>query len=364
MKPSRPSLLLILLLAATPAAASPAEAGRIEKGYQLSLEKWALEVRIANTPEARTEAFQKRPDPAVAAREMWKAISLSLREDWTIEPAAWFLATTAGITTPTPDGGTTPTFASETEMILEAIAAHHLGSPKLAPLCMALVASGDPRSLALLEKIENGHPDTKIQGVAALGVAMILKTLGDDPEIMRKRLTLLRKAIIESADTETDGVSVAKLAEDELYVIRFLTKGRVAPDLSGADSGGRQLTLSAHEGNVIILLFWNSGMEETDRVIEITSGLEDKFRGRPVTVIGVNNDSTENLRFLQADGTVNWINFSDPHNRLAAEYRVGRWPLVYVLDHKRRIHYAGPPGAFVELTAEALIEDIAKQDGK
>jgi hemerythrin-like domain-containing protein len=74
----------------------------------------------------------------------------------------------------------------------------------------------------LLEKIERGSPDRKVQGVAALGVSMILKTLGDEGDVMKRRLAMLRKAIIESSDVEIEGQTVAKLAEDELYIIRYL----------------------------------------------------------------------------------------------------------------------------------------------
>ncbi len=353
--------LCLLLASAIPVVASPAEAERIEKTHQLLLEKWALELRIATTPEARAGVWEKRPDSVAAAREMWRAIGLSLREEWTLQPAAWFLRITTGMTTPASGGETVPTFAKEADAIRGAVATHHMRSPGLIPMCMALVASGDPRSLELLEQIQSSHPDEKIQGVAALGTAIILKALSDNPEAMRKRLTLLRKSIIQSADVEIDGTTVAKLAEDELYVINHLTRGRVAPDLAGADSGGRQIKLSDHQGKVIILIFWNSHVEEAARVVEITAGLQNKFRGRPVVVIGVNNDATEALREMQADGTVNWINFSDPHNRLAEIYRVGTWPLAYVLDHERKIHFAGPPGSFVEFTAEALLEESGKK---
>jgi hypothetical protein len=71
----------------------------------------------------------------------------------------------------------------------------------------------------------------------------------------------------------------------------------------------------------------------------------------------VNNDPAAKLRSLQADNTVTWANFSDPENKLAKEYRVGSWPLAYVLDGERKIHYAGAPGSFVELTAEALLAE-------
>ena len=61
---------------------------------------------------------------------------------------------------------------------------------------------------------------------------------------------------------------------------------------------------------------------------------------------------------MRAEGKVKWRNLSDPDNLLARNYRIGSWPMVYVLDHKRRIHYSGGLGSFAELTAEALIEEI------
>jgi peroxiredoxin len=356
---NRTSRLAALLLMLMPAAvsAAPADADRVLKTYQLALDKWALDVRAAATSDARTKAWSARPDAAAAAKQMWDIISPALPEAWVLEPAAWFLGLTADLRTTLPNGSSSPTFARETAAIHAAIEAHHMQSTKLAPLCLALAANDDPSSLALLEKIQTAHADKKIQGVAALAVAMRLKFLGDDPGLMSKRLTLLRKAIIDSADVEINGVSVAKHAEDELYIIRFLTKGRIAPDLLGADSGNRPLQLSTHKGKVIVLLFWNSGVQEAARVLEMAAAMEKKFAGKPFVVIGVNNDTTANLRELQKQpDLVTFLNFSDPQNRLAQEYRIGTWPLAYVLDGERKIHYAGPPGSFVDITASALLE--------
>ena len=197
---------------------------------------------------------------------------------------------------------------------------------------------------------------------------------------MRKRLTALRKAIIQSSDVVIgssrrivgtrfveDGVegivagggtTVAKLAEDELYIIQHLSKGRIAPDLIGVDSGGRPLKLSDHKGKVIVLLFWNNTMPEGIQVVKITAAMARKFQSRPFIVIGVNSDTLKELRDLEADSTIPWINFSDPTNKLAEQYRVGVRPLVYVVDGERKIHYAGAPGSFAELTADALLSEM------
>ena len=351
-------IAVVFLLAAASAAASPADAQQIQKKWQVAIDQWTVESRAAATPEARAKISSRRPDPTLFATQMWEAIGSELDEEWSIEPAAWFLRIAPGLLMTRADGSTTPAFAKEIEAIRKAVETRHFKSLKLIPMCMALVTTQDPRSLAVLEKIQAKHPDKKIQGVAALAAAMILKTLGDDKELMRKRLTYLRKAIIESSEIDLEGITVAKLAEDELYIIRFLSKGRVAPDLSGLDSTGQPLKLSAHKGKVIVLLFWGSAIQDAAKVVQITAEMVKKFHGRPFTVIGVNHDPLEKLRALQADGTVTWQNFSDPDNQLAGEFRVGSWPLVYVLDGERKIHYAGALGSFAELTAEALLSEI------
>ena len=356
---NRPRRLITLasLLLFSHATASPTEALRIQKTYELAMDQWALEMRGADSPERQADAWRKRPDATPFARKIWQSIGSSLNEDWTLESAAWFLRVTPGLLAANENGIPLPIFEKENKAIREAVESKHFDSPKISPICAALIAVPNPHSLAVLEKIQAKHPDPKIQGIAALGAAIQLKSIGDDPEIMAKRLTYLRKAIIQSADAPIEDSSVAKFAEDELYIIRFLTKGRVAPDLIGVDSAGRPLSLASHKGKVIILVFWNGQGDSSDRVIEMTAGLVEKFKNRPLSVLGVNSDPLEKLRTLQASGSVTWPNFSDPENKLAREYRVGSWPLVYVLDGERKIHYAGAPGSFAELTAEALISE-------
>jgi len=350
--------LLFSILLCSQGGASQAEARRIEKAYQVAMDKWSLEMRIATNLEAQSKVWTSRPDATPFAKQMWEAISQSLDQEWTLGPAAWWIRTTPGLLATDANGNPSPIFAKETETLRKALETHHLKSPELIPVCAALGFSPDQRSLALLDKIQAGHPDPKTQGVAALGAAMQLKNLGDDGEIMRRRLNYLRKSIIDSSDVELNGTTVAKIAEDELYIIRFLTKGRIAPDLVGVDSANRPLSLSSHQGKVIMVLFWNSDVQDAQRVVEITTALEKRFINQPLAIMGVNNDTLEKLRSLQADGTVPWPNFSDPENRLAKEYRVGSWPLVYILDGNRKIHYSGPPGSFASLTAEALLAEI------
>lgn len=352
------SIGLALVLAAAVQAGTPEQAAAARKSYEAAAEAWQLKLKMASSDDERLALLAERPDAPGAARRMWTVIGGQLDEEWTLESAAWFLRLAVTQTESDENGQSQLVFAEPIAAVRRAVEQHHLQSSRLAPICMALVACADPESRGLLKRIEQENPDPQTSGVAALGLAMLAKDLGDEPEIMRERLTLLRKAIIDAADVEVEGVSVAGLAEEELYIIMNLSKGRQAPDLVGVDSGGRPMKLSDHTGKVLMLVFWNSrgdGVEELARMLRATRE-DERFRGGRFEVIGVNSDPVETLRGLQAEGSVDWPNFSDPENALGKQYRVGVWPLVYVLGTDRTIHYIGSPGTFAELTAAAVLQ--------
>lgn len=350
-------LSVLALLLTAPLPASPAQAERLQEQWKQAATTWSEQMEKATTPEQRATLLESRPDPAAYATRMWGLISPALDQAWSIDPAAWFLQITKGLKEPDQP---TLRFAKQIEEIKKSILAHHVRrpDPQLHQACMALSSLGDSLSLSILETIERNNPDDKIQGVAALAASMIIKGLGDEGELMRKRLTYLRKAIINSADVELGGTTVAKLAENELYQIRFLSKGRVAPELSGLDSKGVPFQLTDQTGKVVILIFWSSTLPSSGHLIEFTNEMQAKFKDKPIKIIGINHDPLETLRAMRSDGSVSWRNLTDPENRLARAYRVGIWPMVYVLDHQQRIHYAGPLGSFVELTAEALAAEL------
>lgn len=317
------------------------------------MDDWSTLLKAADTPEQRDVAISKRPQPNLYIGRMWRALQPSLERDWTLKPAAWLLQMQT--TYMPPDADAAKAWLEQTKAIRKAVSQHHIKSPKLTPMCMALAQIHDPISLKILEDIESTNPDVKIQGVAALGVAMSLRSMGDDKELIQRRIPFIRKAIIESSDVVIGNTTVAQLAENELYIILHLSKGRVAPDLVGVDSSGNPIRLSDYKGKVIVLMFWSSTIPDADRTIEITNAMVEKFASKPIEVLGVNHDPSIDLRAMKKNGSVTWRNFSDPNNDLAKEYRVGTWPMVYVLDKDRKIQYTGTQGTFAELTAEALV---------
>jgi peroxiredoxin len=351
--------LFIPLLALSPVAAwagtqPQAEAARQE--YDLGVKLWAAKMKIATTTEERAAAQADRPDLTRAGKKMWAIIQPNLHEEWALEPAAWLVKMSPSMTIPGENGARKPAMAEAVTAIRTAVEKYHVKSKKLAPFCLALVSANDPAALGLLHRIETENPDPEVQGVAALAQAMLMKSLGDDAQAVSRRLTLLKKAIINSADTVVDGVPISKPAGDELYIILHLSKGRPAPEITGVGSGGEPMSLTSYKGKVVVLLFWTSESEDSQTVADMAHKMKERFAGKPFEVVGVNADSTAALRKMQADGQVRWPNFSDPEKKIAVDYRVGFWPLAYVLDSHLNIQYVGALGSFVELTAAALLE--------
>ncbi len=353
---------LFLLLFTIHAQAAPADAERAKRSFELAVDTWTLKLKIASSPEERRELLAKRPDPAAAADAIWREIAPSLKEDWSIPYASFFLDLTRNLTVTSEEGITKAAFTEERNRILASFTANHLEKPGIAPFSIALAESGDPKSLPLLEKIIESNPDETTQGIAALGAAMLLRDLGDAPEVMKKRLTYLRKAIISASDETIGGKKVADIAADELYIIRFLAKGRIAPDLSGTDVSGRVIRLSDLKGKIVVLLFWDAKSPDTDRIIGLTNQLVEKHMGKPVVVIGVTPESHDRIRALQADGSIKWNNIIDPTEKLSKEYRIMSRPAVLVLGTDGKIEYTGLPGSFAELTVDALLagDDVGK----
>ena len=149
--------------------------------------------------------------------------------------------------------------------------------------------------------------------------------------------------------------SVADLAEDELYIIQHLSKGRVAPDLAGRDVAGIPMKLSDFRGQVVVLVFWSAGMRDAERSVEMLQNLRKETAGREVEILGVTTDQPAVLRQLKANGTIPWRNFADDEGTITRQFRVRTRPLVYVLDREGVIQFIGFPGAFVDLAVEALL---------
>ena len=69
--------------------------------------------------------------------------------------------------------------------------------------------------------------------------------------------SLFERAAKEYADVKFRSGTIGETAKSELYDIRHLGVGKVAPEIAGKDQDGKQFKLSDYRGNVVLLYFWS-----------------------------------------------------------------------------------------------------------
>jgi len=97
--------------------------------------------------------------------------------------------------------------------------------------------------------------------------------------------------------------------------------------------------------------------------------VQEKFKGRPFSIVGVNSDSKERLKELVADGTTVWRNFTDvqSYGKISEAWATTAWPTLYLIDHNGVIKHKGlwlrgeaMEKAIAEMIAEAEVAEAEK----
>ena len=78
-----------------------------------------------------------------------------------------------------------------------------------------------------------------------------------DAKTLHERQEKLYERVIRSfGDVETADGSMRQVAENGLFVMRHLSVGKMAPDITGEDINGQRFKLSGYRGKVVMLSFW------------------------------------------------------------------------------------------------------------
>ena len=78
----------------------------------------------------------------------------------------------------------------------------------------------------------------------------------DQCKVEAEREKLYETIVKSYADVKTVRESVVEPARRELFIIRHLSIGKVAPDIEGEDIEGVKFKLSDYRGKVVLLDFW------------------------------------------------------------------------------------------------------------
>jgi hypothetical protein len=171
----------------------------------------------------------------------------------------------------------------------EVLQRDHIRSDKLGPLCLRVSYGFAKEYEAFLRTVLAKNPHTSIQATACLSLGRFLNNrlqrldlCKEQPEFAkefaglfgqeyladlvrqdRDKATKEIESVYEQAadkygDAKLDGgETVAERAKAELYALRNLSVGKVAPDIEGEDQDGKRFKLSDYRGKVVLLDFWS-----------------------------------------------------------------------------------------------------------
>lgn len=336
--------------------AGEARAAEVLKDYEREAAAFQRQLEAAPDIDAQRRVWAAAPSSDAFGRKLFNELNGSWNQPWFLDYAPALLEKAPAYSIKLVEGAQTRT---PLNLIREASEKFHFADERIGRVALSLTIDTGPKTRAFLEKIEATHPSKKVQGQAAMALALLSRELGDGGGVAQfkaQRLDWVRKAIIESNDVAYNGTTVGKLAEDFLFEIMKLEKGMQAPDLLGWNISREAMRLSDFEGKPVVVVFWHSRMEAAEETLAFMRKLEARLGPKGVAVLGVAAESSLVLREMVKSGNVTWRNWVDDQGKLSAEYRVRSFPSAWVLDGERKVQYRGVPGAFVELTAEALVK--------
>lgn len=107
----------------------------------------------------------------------------------------------------------------------------------------------DPSMASLLEKVRANHPNKTFQALAAFSLSNGVKE-------SKKKEVLLEEAEAKIGDYAFNDRSIKPMIVGELFEMRNLNIGQMAPEIEGEDIDGVVFKLSDYRGKVVMLDFW------------------------------------------------------------------------------------------------------------
>lgn len=138
----------------------------------------------------------------------------------------------------------------------------------------------------------------------------------------------------------------------------LLKTGSLAPDWTLTDKNGKQVTLSALRGKVVLLDFWATWCGPCKMVMPVLQKLHTKYQDKDVMIIGVNSYERggDPIKFMKDNNyTYHLVLKGD---QVAQTYKVEGIPTLYLLDKEGKIAFSQ---SGINQQLEAKLEDLIKQ---
>jgi thiol-disulfide isomerase/thioredoxin len=252
----------------------------------------------------------------------------------------------------------------------------HFEKVELGNACQRLSAVPAPDIEKLLSAAVDKHAHKAVQGLAGYALAVSLARKAAQAEktnpsearqLWKSAESQLEQLIANYASVPSGKSTLGEVARAKLHEVRFLSIGRVAEEIEGADLDGKKFKLSDYRGKVVVVDFWVDWCGWCRQMYPHERQLVQKFKDQPFALLGVNcdEDKTAVNQVVKKERMTwrSWWDGAPRGSRIADRWQVTAFPTIYVLDPQGVIRYKGVRGAQLEAAIVQLLAERQAQIG-
>lgn len=139
--------------------------------------------------------------------------------------------------------------------------------------------------------------------------------------------------------------------------------GSAAPDFTLKSSAGRNVKLSEHRGEVVMINFWATWCGPCRQELPLLNRIHEQYRKAGFTLLGVNvDDSAANAQDMARKLGVTFPVLFDAGKRISRLYDVDAMPSTVLIDRDGKVRYVHRGyRAGYETRYEAQVRELLKK---
>ncbi len=326
--------------------------------WQMRYSEWDAAVKIETSPERKKELLSSPPDSISVARDLWKQVHKDLKKSYALPAVVWFLEHPDALEKAYPKGGQAKKIimacldALEKELLLVK------GAGKSA---WALSQTQDLRCRAILETMKDCNQNAEDQGLAALGLCLMMKEQGgmkqDSRSVMMARGQLLKDAIVKAIDASFGPVTVQDVVKEEIYELNNLSIGTIAPKVELPNTTQQLVSLPSGKSPVL-LIFWDPNNVEAMKFLE--KMMNARAQMPQLSVMPISYASAEKTSETLLNLGTSISSLVDDKAKAFKDFRVTMTPYVYLLDKKGTVLMRGVPDMLFDTRLSEVLKQYAQ----